>query len=118
MDYSVKLVNRIFRSRKINCLTVTSCIVCPLFHLHIQGCTAESSVVCAIAKETSVCHCQPCFLFTFAALGGLKLEIPTSKFGLIPLDWEQVKFKYLSLMAHDARCQLLMGELVDQSRIV
>lgn len=38
-----------------------------LFRLHLQGCcTAESSAV-SPANESSVCHRQPCFWFTFGA---------------------------------------------------
>ncbi len=37
-----------------------------LFLLHMgEGCAAHRSVVCTVAKETSVCYGQPCFLFMF-----------------------------------------------------
>ena len=55
------------------------CYLPPLFHLDMhRGCTAEDSLKCTYARETSFCYCQPRFLFIF---GVVYLKCWRSQFG-------------------------------------
>lgn len=67
----------------------------PVICLYIQGfSTATRSVVCILAKEMSISHCQPCFLFMF---GFVHLE--SSKVVSWTFSWEILTFdlKYQSI---------------------
>lgn len=62
------------RSLKASCV-----IFPPQFHFYMQGgWTADSYIVWTLAKETSVCHGQLCFLFGVVHLG--RLEVGSWKF--------------------------------------
>ncbi len=61
---------------------LTSCVILPpQFGLYMQvGCTADCSIVCRLAKEPSVCHSRPCFLFTFGVVHQERFEVGSQKF--------------------------------------
>ncbi len=70
--------------------------------LYMQvGCTADLSIVCRLAKETSVCHGQPCFLFTFGIVHLERFEVRIQKTG---------KFSNKCFRADEGKWKQVSGE--------